>query len=71
MSTSRATGSIKINISQIEELGTLWDSDTLQSVYQSLVSSSEDANAGQIQGNRMFYDNDYMVRLYFVFYSLC
>ena len=64
MSTSRATGSIKINISQIEELGTLWNSDTLQSVYQSLASSSEDANAGQIRGNRMFYDNDYMVRLY-------
>ena len=67
MSTSRATGGIKINISQIEELGTLWDSDTLQSVYQSLASSSEDANAGQIHGNRMFYDNDYMVRLYSIF----
>ncbi|TFK90255.1 polysaccharide lyase family 8 protein [Polyporus arcularius HHB13444] len=62
VSDNQATGSIKINISQIEELGTLWGSDTLQSVYDSLASSSEDANAGQIHGNRMFYDNDYMVQ---------
>ncbi len=32
-------------------------------MYDSLASSSEDANAGKIYGNRMFYDNDYMVRL--------
>ncbi|RPD57852.1 polysaccharide lyase family 8 protein [Lentinus tigrinus ALCF2SS1-7] len=62
VSDNQATGSIKINISQIEELGTLWGSDTIQSVYESLASSSEDANAGKIHGNRMFYDNDYMVQ---------
>ena len=58
---NRATASIKINISQIEELGELWNSDVLESVYDSLDSSSEDANAGKIKGNRMFYANDYMV----------
>ncbi|KAI0662798.1 galactose mutarotase-like protein [Cubamyces menziesii] len=58
----QATGSIKINISQIQELGQLWDSDVLQSVYQSLAEPSNDANAGPINGNRMFYANDYMVQ---------
>ncbi|KAH9898428.1 galactose mutarotase-like protein [Cubamyces lactineus] len=58
----QATGSIKINISQIQDLGQLWDSDVLQSVYQSLAEPSNDANAGTISGNRMFYANDYMVQ---------
>lgn len=61
--TYRATGSIKINITEIQELGELWDSDILQSVAQSLAQGSEDANAGSITGNRMFYANDYMVSI--------
>lgn len=60
---NRATASIKINITQIEELGELWDSDVMTSVYESLNSSSKDANSGKIHGNRMFYANDYMVSL--------
>ncbi|KAI8995602.1 galactose mutarotase-like protein [Trametes punicea] len=58
----QATGSIKINISQIDQLGELWDSNVLESVYQSLAESTDDANAGKIIGNRMFYANDYMVQ---------
>ena len=61
MLTSRATGSIKINISQIQELGSLWGSDEIQSVYESLAANSSTANSGDIVGNRMFYNNDYMV----------
>ena len=59
----RATGSININISQIQELGDLWDSDALEDVYESLASGSDDANAGDIVGNRMFFANDYMASL--------
>ena len=57
----RATGSININVSQIAELGKLWDSDKIKSVSESLASITKDANAGNISGNRMFYANDYMV----------
>ncbi|KAL7285292.1 hypothetical protein ACG7TL_000387 [Trametes sanguinea] len=56
----QATGSIKINISQIQQLGQLWGSTALESVYQSLAESTDNANAGKIVGNRMFYANDYM-----------
>ncbi|KAI0800172.1 chondroitin AC/alginate lyase [Fomes fomentarius] len=62
VSDQQATGSVNINISQIEELGSLWNSDSLKSVATSLASSSDDANSGQIKGNRMFYANDYMVQ---------
>lgn len=59
---NRATASININISQIEELGQLWNSDVLESVYQSLNENTTDADSGKIVGNRMFYANDYMVQ---------
>ncbi|KAI0639372.1 galactose mutarotase-like protein [Trametes polyzona] len=62
VSDDQATGSIKINITEIQELGQLWDSEPLQSVYQTLSQGSNDANAGGINGNRMFYANDYMVQ---------
>ncbi|KAH9849786.1 galactose mutarotase-like protein [Lenzites betulinus] len=58
----QATGSININVTEIQELGELWDSDILQSVSESLAQGSKDANAGSISGNRMFYANDYMVQ---------
>ncbi|CDO71536.1 Polysaccharide Lyase Family 8 protein [Trametes cinnabarina] len=58
----QATGSIKINISQIQQLGQLWGSAALESVYESLAESTGDANAGKLEGNRMFDANDYMVQ---------
>lgn len=58
----QATASILINVTQIAELGDLWDSDTLKSVAETLDSASNDANVGEIKGNRMYYDNDYMVQ---------
>ncbi|KAI0365220.1 galactose mutarotase-like protein [Pilatotrama ljubarskyi] len=59
---NQATASININITEIQELGKLWNSSVLQSVSQSLARPSKDANAGNITGNRMFYANDYMVQ---------
>ncbi|KAI0825160.1 galactose mutarotase-like protein [Trametes gibbosa] len=57
---SQATGSVNINVTEIQELGELWGSDVLQSVSESLAQGSKNANAGSIKGNRMFYANDYM-----------
>ncbi|KAI0651821.1 chondroitin AC/alginate lyase [Trametes meyenii] len=62
VSDSQATGSININTTEIQELGQLWDSTVLQSVYSSLSQGSKDANAGNINGNRVFYANDYVVQ---------
>lgn len=62
----RATGSININITEIQQLGQLWNSSTLLSVYSKLASNSSNANVGNIVGNRMFYDNDYMVSQPFI-----
>lgn len=58
---SRATGSIKLNLTEVEELGRLWDSPILINFAQSLSEGGENANAGKLKGNRMFYANDYMV----------
>lgn len=58
----RATGSININITEIQQLGELWDSSTLTTVHDRLSSPSKDANVGGISGNRMFFANDYMVQ---------
>lgn len=59
---AQATGSININITEIEQLGEEWDSDTLTTVYDRLASPSADANVGGLTGNRMFFANDYMVQ---------
>lgn len=57
----RATGSIRFNITELIVLGDLWNSDTLVNVGNSLNDTVNDANVGEIQGNKMFYTNDYMV----------
>lgn len=57
----RATASINFNITELINLGELWSSDTLTNVGNSLNSPGNDANVGDIRGNRMFYTNDYMV----------
>jgi hypothetical protein len=57
----RATGSIKINLTQLDQLGQEWHSETLAEIAQSLSKDVANANAGNLTGNRMFYDNDYMV----------
>ena len=57
----RATGSININITEIDQLGEEWNSSTLTTVFDRLASPSKNANVGEITGNRMFFANDYMV----------
>ncbi|GJE86084.1 polysaccharide lyase family 8 protein [Phanerochaete sordida] len=59
---AQATGSININITEIQQLGEEWGSDTLTTVYDRLSSPSDNANVGGLTGNRMFFANDYMVQ---------
>ncbi|GLB36185.1 putative polysaccharide lyase family 8, N terminal alpha-helical domain [Lyophyllum shimeji] len=58
---NQATGSIKINLTQVRELGQLWSSSSMIDFADSLSQSTTNANAGRLKGNRMFYANDYMV----------
>lgn len=57
----RASGSIKINLTEVRVLGEQWKSTVLVDTVDSLNKNTTDANAGALKGNRMFYDNDYMV----------
>ncbi|KAH8988956.1 polysaccharide lyase family 8 protein [Lactarius akahatsu] len=59
---AQATGSLNLNLSEILQLGELWGSNTMIEVYNNLVKPTQDANSGRIIGNRMFYNNDYMVQ---------
>ncbi|KAJ7900391.1 polysaccharide lyase family 8 protein [Mycena olivaceomarginata] len=58
---TQATGSILLNLTKIGVLGEEWGSDTLKNFSTSLSQNATTANAGNLQGNRMFFDNDYMV----------
>ncbi|KAF9481396.1 polysaccharide lyase family 8 protein [Pholiota conissans] len=58
---AQATGGIKINLTEVLELGQQWSSATLTNFANSLSASTSNANAGKLEGNRMFYANDYMV----------
>nr|VWO96501.1 Hyaluronate lyase (EC (Hyaluronidase) (HYase) [Ganoderma boninense] len=60
VSDGQATASLDMNISQIQQLGQLWGSEIIQSVAESFAANSSTANAGDINGNRMFYANDYL-----------
>ncbi|THH34186.1 hypothetical protein EUX98_g64 [Antrodiella citrinella] len=62
VSDAQATGSININTTQIEALGEAWNSTVLESVFSSLSKNTTNANVGSINGNRMFFANDYMVQ---------
>jgi hypothetical protein len=62
-SENRATAQINLNLSQIGQLGEEWNSAILIDVDNSLSKNVTTANAGNLIGNRMFYDNDYMVWL--------
>ncbi|KAF8078587.1 chondroitin AC/alginate lyase [Lyophyllum atratum] len=68
---NQATGSIKINLTQVRELGQLWSSSSLINFADSLSPSTPNANAGCLNGNRMFYANDYMVHRGHNYVSTC
>ncbi|KAJ8502797.1 hypothetical protein ONZ45_g11431 [Pleurotus djamor] len=57
----QATAQLNINLTQVQELGGLWESDVLIRFAQSLSGAASTANAAQLIGNRMFFTNDYMV----------
>lgn len=57
----QATASINLNLTEILELSETWNSSVLRDAYHSLSENTTDANAGKLYGNRMFYNNDYMV----------
>ena len=59
----RATGGLNLNLSEIQQLGEIWNSSTMVDVYEGLIQNTSDANAGSLYGNRNFYNNDYMVCL--------
>ncbi|KAH9918355.1 polysaccharide lyase family 8 protein [Epithele typhae] len=61
VSDEQATSSILINTTLLAELGQLWGSDIISSAASQLTSDTDNANVGSMNGNRMFYDNDYMV----------
>ncbi|KAF8341531.1 chondroitin AC/alginate lyase [Cantharellus anzutake] len=57
----QATASIRLNLTQIEQLGKEWHSDGMVDTARRLNRTTTNANAGQLVGNRMFWDNDYMI----------
>ncbi|KAK0208322.1 chondroitin AC/alginate lyase [Desarmillaria ectypa] len=58
----QASANLKINLTEVEELGNKWMSKSLTDFVASLkVSNLTHANAGNLKGNCMFYTNDYMV----------
>lgn len=66
---TRATGSILLNLTEIGLLGKLWNSPIITKFADNLSVNGTNANAGELIGNRMFYDNDYMV-CSMIFFSL-
>jgi len=58
-----------MNLTQIQELGNQWESQKIVKAATSLAQNVTTSNAGKLVGNRMFYDNDYMVSV--ICHSLC
>ena len=59
----RATAALNVNFTQVQQLGALWNDTTMQETATKLLQNGTTANAGNLVGNRMFYDNDYMVSI--------
>ncbi|KAI0735198.1 polysaccharide lyase family 8 protein [Earliella scabrosa] len=59
---NHASANIKMNLTQLQVLGNLWDSDVLLEVFDTLSRESDSANSGDLVGNRMFYANDFAVQ---------
>lgn len=57
----RPTRDISQNLTEIAELGRLWNNEVLKNFASSLSGSGSNANVGRLMGNKMFYANDYMV----------
>ncbi|KAF8203623.1 polysaccharide lyase family 8 protein, partial [Pholiota molesta] len=59
---NQATSSIKTNLTQMQALGELWNSPEITEMFDDLSINSSTANIGSLNGNHMFYANDYMVQ---------
>jgi len=59
---TQATASILLNLTKIGDLGNEWNSSSLIDFSTSLSKNVTTANAGNLLGNKMFFDNDYMVQ---------
>ncbi|KAF8528209.1 polysaccharide lyase family 8 protein [Hysterangium stoloniferum] len=57
----QTTGSLQIDLNEVQALASLWDSPTLQAAYDGLKGSSGTANVGNLIGNRVFWNADYIV----------
>ncbi|KAJ6575156.1 polysaccharide lyase family 8 protein [Mycena capillaripes] len=58
---TQATGSILLNLTKIGVLGEEWGSDALVNFSDNLSQNTTTANAGNLLGNKNFFDNDYWV----------
>ncbi|QRV91640.1 polysaccharide lyase family 8 protein [Ceratobasidium sp. AG-Ba] len=61
MADSQATANLKLNLTQIQELGDAWNQTQIQKFARDLNQKAYSANAGGLIGNRMFWNSDYMV----------
>lgn len=58
-------GPVSYNFTQTGVLGDLWNSSTLVNVSETLLAkTATSANMGDLIGNRMYYNNDYMVCIF-------
>lgn len=62
VSDSQATANLKTNLSDLARLEKLWGVANSTIDYLTLPNSTTSANAGNLTGNRMFWNNDYMVQ---------
>ncbi|KAF6765940.1 chondroitin AC lyase [Ephemerocybe angulata] len=58
---AQASASINTNLTAVQELGNLWNSEALKKFANELNGGSNGANAGKLVGNKLFPMNDYMV----------
>ncbi|KAJ7149871.1 polysaccharide lyase family 8 protein [Mycena crocata] len=56
-----SAATLQMNLTQIEVLGQLWESDDITNFYNALNANDTSVNPASLVGNRMFYANDYMV----------
>lgn len=66
LSLRRATANLKLNLTLVQQLGDMWGASAITDAMYCLLKSDTyaNANANELVGNRMFWSNDYMVRLF-------
>ncbi|KAJ7765823.1 polysaccharide lyase family 8 protein [Mycena maculata] len=62
VSDKNDAATLELNLTQIEVLGQLWESNDITNFYDNLAANGTSVNPGSVVGNRMFYTNDYMVQ---------